>query len=80
MINPKRLMEFKRLRDAFAQRHPKFTMFLDAASKEGVQEGSVIEIQITSPEGKTLCSNLRVSQEDLELLNTLKHLGHTPKL
>ena len=74
MINPKRLIELKRLRDEFAQRHPKFTLFLDAASKEGLREGSVIEIQITSPEGKNICSNLMVSAQDLELLETLKEL------
>ncbi|MBB5264608.1 hypothetical protein HNP82_001735 [Catenibacillus scindens] len=74
MINPKRLMEMKRLRDEFTQRHPKFSMFLEAASKEGISEGSVIEISVTGPDGRRMCSNIRVSAEDLELLDTLKQL------
>lgn len=72
MINPKRLMEMKRIKDQFEQRHPKFSRFLQDASREGIQEGSVIDIQITRPDGSTMCSNIRVAKEDLEVFDTLK--------
>lgn len=74
MINPKRLMEMKRIKDQFEQRHPKFSMFLQDASKEGIQEGSIIEINITRPDGRQMCSNIRVAREDLDVFDTLKEL------
>lgn len=74
MINPRKLMEMKRIRDEFCQRHPKFSSFLQAASQDGIQEGSIIEIEITRPDGSKICSNMRVAREDLELFDTLKEL------
>lgn len=54
--------------------HPKFPMFLNAVSREALIEGSVIEITVTTPEGKNYCSNIKLKQEDLELVECLKSL------
>ncbi len=58
----------------FQQNHPKFPMFLRAVSQEALVEGSVIEITVTTPEGKEYCSNLKVKPSDLELVETLKNM------
>jgi len=57
--------------DKFTKNHPKFPAFLAAAKAKGVVEGTVIGITITGPEGETLTTNVRVTNEDLDLFNTL---------
>lgn len=74
MINPMALMQMKGLLDRFKNNHPKVPMFLsDAARSMG--EGSVIEISVTSPDGRKITTNMRVNQEDLELVEQLKAFG-----
>lgn len=36
----------------FRANHPKFPMFLKAVSQDAIEEGSIIEINVTTPEGK----------------------------
>ena len=43
--------------------------------KNGVGEGSVIDIKITLPDGRELESNLKVSAEDVEFLKNVGELG-----
>lgn len=75
MINPMALMQMKGLLDRFKNNHPKVPMFLtDAARSMG--EGSVIEISVTSPDGRKITTNMRVNQEDLELVEQLKAFGN----
>ena len=62
------------MKDAFERRHPKFFPFLQAVSQSGISEGSVLEINVTRPDGKVLSSNLRLTAEDLELLAQLKNM------
>lgn len=44
--------------DRFRANHPKFPLFLKAVSQDALKEGSVIEISVTTPEGKNYCSNV----------------------
>lgn len=60
--------------NTFRQNHPKFPMFLKAVSQEALVEESVIEITVTTPEGKEYCSNLKVKPSDLELVEILKNM------
>lgn len=50
----------------FRANHPKFPMFLKAVSQDALKEGSVIEINVTTPEGKNYCSNVRLKADDME--------------
>ncbi len=60
--------------DRFRANHPKFPMFLNAVSQNALMEGSIIEIAVTTPDGKNFCSNLKIKAEDMELLNELKNM------
>ena len=74
MINPMALMQVKGMLDKFKNNHPKIPMFLsDAARSMG--EGSIIEVSVTSPEGRKITTNMKVNQEDLELIEQLKAFG-----
>ena len=60
-INPMKLLELKNLWSAFTKRHPKFP------------EGTIIEVQITSPDGKTFTSNMKVTSEDIDAVKSLQN-------
>lgn len=68
------LQKMKEGIDRFRIHHPKFPAFLNAVSQEALGEGTIVEITVTTPEGKNYCSNLKLGADDLELLETLKHL------
>lgn len=74
MVNPRKIIELKNMKDAFEQRHPKVPLFLKAVSAAGVCEDSIIEICVKNPDGRNFCSNIKVFQEDLEMLEKLKNL------
>lgn len=74
MMNPMALMQMKGMLDKFKKNHPKVPMFLsDAARSMG--EGSVIEMSVTSPDGRKITTNMKINQEDLELVEQLKAFG-----
>lgn len=70
-MNPMALMQIKGLYDRFKNNHPKVPMFFKAAG-QNIGEGSIIEISITDPQGKKMTTNMKVSEEDLELFQQLK--------
>ena len=72
-INPMKLLELKNLWSAFTKRHPKFPQFLSAVQKAGIPEGTIIEVQITSPDGKTFTSNMKVTSEDIDAVKSLQN-------
>jgi hypothetical protein len=73
-INPLKLLQLKNTWSEFSQRHPKFPQFLTAVQQHGITEGTVIEIQITTPDGKNFTSNLKVNAEDIAAVKNLQDL------
>ena len=49
-------------------------MFLQAVSQDALKEGSVVEISVTTPEGKNYCSNIKINADDLAFIDTLKNM------
>lgn len=73
------LQKLKSGMERFRTNHPKFPMFLKAVSQDGLKEGTVIEITVTTPEGKNYCSNVKLKTDDLELIEALKAMNsHQP--
>lgn len=75
MINPAKLFKIKSAWETFTTNHPKFPKFISAVQKSGIQEGTVIEINITTPSGETISSNLRLTQSDMELFREVSEMG-----
>ena len=69
-MNLGNLMQLKNYWTTFTQNHPKFPKFLQAAST-AVKEDTLIEIKITTPEGKVIETNLKVKASDIELVKNL---------
>ena len=68
------IMQAKQAWDRFCRTHPRFPDFLRALEKKGIQEGTEILISVTSPDGETIKSGIRVKASDLELVEMLRQL------
>lgn len=75
-MNPMQLLKIKGMLEQFQRSHPKLPLFCKAAA-ESLDEGSVVEIRVTTAEGKTLCSNIRVTHEDMELIRQAREMGQS---
>ena len=74
MFDPGMIMKLMQAKNQFSQAHPKFVRFLQLQMGKGLQEGSVLEITVTDPDGNPMTANMRVSAEDLQLFAALKEL------
>lgn len=75
MLNPAILFKVQGAWKNFTQNHPKFPAFLMAVKESNIGEGSIAEIKITTQEGKTLQTNVRLTTSDMELIETLKNIS-----
>lgn len=75
MINPTAIFKIKAAWDRFSANHPKFLPFFGAVNRKGVTEGTIIEISVTTPDGETIATNVKITQEDLELFEEIKSLS-----
>ena len=59
----------------FQQIKKKFKNFMNAVWREqALKQDAVIEISITSPEGKNYCSNIKLNAADIEMFEQLKSM------
>ncbi len=72
--NPAALLQMMNLWNRFQNNHPKFPKFLHAVAQNGIKEGSIIEIRVTTAEGESFDSNLKISADDMELMEQIKNI------
>lgn len=72
--NPKDMMEFANRMNLFQQQHPKTVAFAQEIMQQGIQEGTVVEMKVTEPNGKEYISNFRVTSDDMQTLEMLKNM------
>ncbi len=77
-INFNQMLKFQQIKNTFKrfdQDHPKFKNFMNAVWREqALKQDAVIEISITSPEGKNYCSNIKLNAADIEMFEQLKSM------
>lgn len=73
-MNPMTLLQLKRMWGEFSARHPKFPPFLKAVSQNGLQEGAILEMQVTLPDGRHYASNLKVTKEDVDMYQQIQEI------
>lgn len=73
-MNMGMMMKFMKEKNEFVQRHPKFAAFFNAVSQNMIEEGTVIEITVTRPNGETVTSNMKVMAEDIALIQGLQNM------
>lgn len=72
--NPAALLQMMNVWKRFENNHPKFPKFIKAVAQKGIREGSIIEIRVTTADGESFDSNLKVNAEDMELVGQMKDL------
>ena len=72
-INPMKLLGLKERLDIFSREHPNVPAFLSGAASY-VKKDSVVELRITTPEGKKAAVNFQVTDDDLESLRQIMSL------
>ena len=74
-MNPAAMMKVMSAVNTFKGNHPKFMAFLSYVFSSGFPEGTVIEITVTKPGEDPVTSNMKVTQSDLDLFDSLKDVG-----
>ncbi len=75
MINPMMMMQMKEKLDRFREEHPKVVPFLQSVKSDAMTVGSVIELKVTTPDGREKVSNIKVKESDVDIINTLMSLS-----
>ncbi|MBQ3791056.1 MAG: hypothetical protein II800_08995 [Lachnospiraceae bacterium] len=76
-MNPMLLLQMQQRFLQFQQEHPRFMPFLTAVRDHGLEEGSVIDIKVTTPDGKNLATNIKLNANDMEAIQTLLNTDFT---
>lgn len=71
MFNPGMLIKLQGMKDTFVRNHPKFPAFLKAVGSTAVEEGAIIEIQVTKTNGEVLKTNVKLQESDVELVKEI---------
>jgi hypothetical protein len=74
-MNPMLLMQLQQRFNIFSQEHPKVLPFFRAIGSNAMQEGTIIDIKVTTPDGKTLESNIKVTANDIETAQMMMNMG-----
>lgn len=74
-FNPTAIFKAKKSWDTFCRNHPRFPAFLQAVQAAGIQEGTVVEVSVTTPEGKNMMTNVRITASDLQAFEDLKGIN-----
>lgn len=69
------LQKFKSSIEQFRSNHPKFPLFVKAVSQDALVEGTIIEITVTSPQGKNYSSNIKLKADDIELMKMIQQMN-----
>ena len=71
MFNPANLMQIMNLWNRFKGNHPKFEPFINSVQANAFKEGTVFEINVTTPDGQKLASNLKLTADDMEIIQQI---------
>ncbi len=72
MPNPADIMKLMGMKNKFTQSHPKFVQFISDVARRGGNVGDIIEVSIISPEGTRTTANLKVTEDDVAMVNEIK--------
>ena len=74
-MNPANIMKMMGMKNKFEGNHPKFVAFLKFLVEKGIEEGTIIEISVKKPNQEPIVANMKVMQDDLDMVRELKELA-----
>lgn len=73
-MNPMKLLKLKDRYKLFKKDHPKLIAFGGVAANGHLVKGSVVEIKITTPEGKAIATDFELTENDVDSIKLLKDI------
>lgn len=74
-MNPSSMFKLMSLKGEFERNHPRFAAFLTNVLSRRLEAGTVLEISIQRPGEEKICTNMRVTESDLQLIQQLKEMA-----
>ena len=74
MRNPAKLLQLKKQYSGFLDRHPKFMRYLAYITDHYMEEGSVMDVTVTAPDGRSLHGNAKLTAEDVAFLQEVRQM------
>ncbi len=74
-MNPMMFMQLQQRIQTFQQDHPKFVPFLMAIKDNALQEGTVLGVTVTTPDGRKIESNIKLTAGDIETIKMMSDPG-----
>lgn len=74
MFNIQALMMFNQAKEKFMTNHPQVQPFIDNVNSHEPVVGQEVAIAVRYPDGTEYKAGVRITESDLELLNTLREL------
>ena len=75
MVNPMMLFKIKGLWDRITSNHPKMVPFGRTVFPAAIDVGSIVDVKVTDPNGKTYHYNMRVSEDVMEAIREIEGIG-----
>ena len=73
-MNPMILMQIQQKINNFKNEHPRVIPFFLALKDSSIQAGTIVDMKVTTPEGKEMQCNIKVTDNDIELFNLLMEM------
>ncbi|WP_051464962.1 hypothetical protein [Butyrivibrio sp. FCS014] len=70
-MNPMMIMQLQQRIQTFQQEHPKVLPFLTAIKDHALEEGTVIAMKVTTKDGRTLESNIKLTANDIDTIRMM---------
>ncbi len=73
-MNPAEMMKVMGAFKNFQAAHPKAVSFFQVVFGSGIPADTVMELTVTKPGEEPMTTNIKVTQQDLELFESLKNM------
>ncbi len=73
-VNPMDMVKIGGRLKIFNSQHPRVGSFMREVSTKAIEPGAVIEMKVTSVEGKEYVCNIKVTPEDLETVQMIRNM------
>lgn len=71
-MNPQNMMQLFSTFNTFKNNHPKVVSFASHFINGGIPEGTIIEMTVTRPGEESVTANMKVTESDISLFESLK--------
>lgn len=73
-MNPMGMLQIKKHLEKFNENHPRVVQFFHAVPAK-IEPDSVIEVVVRNPQGEEISTNMKVKEDDIELIRQLQQMA-----